>query len=122
MQQWQQIENITRGETVIFGFSVINKTTGSPIPITGGQVYLTVKSQANLGQADSTAEFQIILASEDLTDPTNGQTYIEISDTDTKGLVAGKLYYMDVKFVSSAGKVSYWLKGQFGVDNGVTET
>lgn len=122
MTSWRQIDGITRGETVVFSFAVKNQLTGIPIAITGGTVYLTVKDFAHLGQADSTALFQIIVASGDLTDPTNGQTYIEISSTQTDMLVANTTYYIDVKFISSTGKASYWLKAQFAATNGVTET
>ena len=72
---------------------------GNPIDLTGATVYFTVKSAYDTDNTDSTALIQKNITSH--TNPTAGQTVLNLSETDTD-VAAGK-YLFDFKLKTAIG-------------------
>jgi len=87
------------------------------IDITGYTIFFTVKTLANIDSADTTAIIQKTI--ETHTDPTQGESLIELTNTDTDQ-TAGSYWY-DVQVKTPAGNITSCMKGQFEIMQDVTK-
>ena len=93
-----------------------NDSTGSAIDITGWTVRFTVKDKSDLDNNDTKAVIKKDVTSH--SDPTNGQTSVTLTDTDTS--IEPQLYKYDIKFETATGSETTFIEGDFKVLSGVT--
>ncbi len=103
------------GESVPFEI-VCEKTDGTRLDLTGATIWLTLKTDPD-SQADAAAAVQIETLHEPTqfgiaTPATNGEFTVELSGTNTAGLTAGTIYYVDVKVKDAAGHFYYPVQKQ----------
>lgn len=88
---------------------------GLAIDLTGATVFFTVKE--NESDADTSAVITEDVTSH--TDPTNGETSIEVSDTETDDVDPGTYYY-DIQVKTAAGNIQTVVKGTLTVLTDIT--
>lgn len=109
---------VVRGDTDTSTIT-FKDSDGAAIDITGATVFFTVKLKENLYDSnDNTA-----VISEDITthtDPTNGETTLELSATDT-ALNSKAEYYFDIQLKNAGGDILSGQKGDFVVSEDITK-
>lgn len=73
---------------------------GNPVDITGYTIFFTVK--LDIDDPESEAKITKTIQPGDLTDPTNGMTYIPLTYIDTD--IPADVYYYDIKWKDADGK------------------
>lgn len=106
--------SIVRRDDKTINITCRNADTGNPIDITGYSIFFTVKS--NTGQSDDDALISKKVTSH--TDPTNGQTSINLTHDDTN--IEEGSYLYDFQLVSPGNIVSSVEHDVFNVLNDVT--
>lgn len=100
--------NITRGDDYNLPILVESESadgTKTPIDITGGTVYLTVKEKETISDTDNTdttAIFQVVVTNH--VNLTTVSTFIPISSTNTNKLKKSEKYVYDIQLTDVAGK------------------
>lgn len=100
--------------SLIRGDDATITVTFADTDLTGATVYFTVKSSLDDADADAVISKDITSHS----DPTNGETQIALSSSDTADL-AGK-YYWDLQLKDSGGVITSTRYGVMNVDKDVT--
>ena len=101
-----------------YSFPIIFKDANCAVmDITGYTLFFTVKTLANLDNADTSALIQKSITSH--TDPTHGESLITLTSTDTDQ-TAGTYYY-DIQIKSPSGNISSCVKGEFIIEQDVTK-
>lgn len=85
-----------RGDTKRFRVEITDKITGLPIDISGDDLWITLKVNADdpdpgAAQANATMPANA--------DSVGGIGYVELSSTDTALLMPGQVYYYDLQWV-----------------------
>lgn len=107
---------IIRGDNEAIKVKFIDHQTDLPIDITGFTVYFTV----NTTKRDNNDDDAIIKKDvTNHTDPTNGETVILLSTSDTN--LEPKSYYYDVQFKDDDGKIKTVIVGNLNVILDVTK-
>lgn len=104
---------IYQGDDVSFELNVTENQV--PVDITDWKVYFTVK--AHYTDSDDDAIF-----SKDVTshiDPTQGETQINLTSTDTDAASLGNYYY-DIQVKDANGKIQTLVNGRFRVNPQIT--
>jgi hypothetical protein len=104
--------SMIRGNYIVFRFNI--KSGGTPLNLTGGTLYFTVKNHYN----DTNAVLQKSNSTHD--DPTNGESSIPVVEADTINLIVDKNYYYDFTYVDSGGKPITLIRGTFNLKFNVT--
>lgn len=104
---------IFRGDDVTFTVNVVDASSNA-IDITGSTLFFTVK--ANETDLDANALITKDVTSH--TDPSNGETEVTLSNTDTE-IRPGKYVY-DFQVVTSGGSVTTYGRGAFIVKQDIT--
>lgn len=89
-----------RGDTLNLPISMVNTDTGEPQDITGWTFYFTLKSKIGNADADAEVKKDVSLHS----NPTGGQTAIELTASDTANLLGQYTY--DIEFLKPDGTVT----------------
>lgn len=90
-------------------------SNGAAIDITGYTVWFTVKSDVD--DTDANAKIQKVVTSH--SDPTNGQTQIDLTNADTD--IAEGRYVYDIQLLDTSSDVLTVIVGSFIILNRVTD-
>jgi hypothetical protein len=96
---------------------VFQDTNGAAIDITGYYLYLTIKRDPN--DDDEEAEVTKDIIPIQLSNPTAGRTYVNISDVDTADLDG--VYSIDMKYKDTVGNIGTVFNGQNNFIKAITE-
>jgi hypothetical protein len=106
--------NVYRGNDINLNITVTD-SNGSPVDITGYTLWFTVKSDEN--DSDDEATIQKTVTSH--TDPTNGLTTFELTNTDTD--IPHGTYLYDMQMKDTSNKITTLTKGYFNVTQDITQ-
>lgn len=106
---------VYRGDDKTFNLT-FKDSDGNAIDITGDTIYFTVKKKEN--DVDANALIQKTVTSH--SDPTNGITAIDLTDSDTDIDIG--LWHFDIQRKVSSGEIQTILKDRFRVDRDITIT
>lgn len=107
---------IVRGDDTAIEVTFTDKATGDPIDLTGSTVMFTVRADRD----DTDDENAIIKVDVTVhTDPTAGQTVINMTHEDT-AVQTGNFFY-DVQYVDTANKVQTLVIGEVAIVQDVTK-
>lgn len=106
--------SVIRGDDVTLTMT-FRDSDGNAIDITGGTVFFTVKKR--LSQTDAQAAIQKEVTSH--SDPTNGQTRVALSKTDTD--ITPGVYKYDFQLRTAGGSIQSSSAGRFTVKRDVTQ-
>ena len=105
---------IFKRDTVSIVVNVTNASTGAVIDITGYTFWFTAKT--NETDADGSAVIQKTVTTHN--DPTNGQTTITLSTSDTDQDVGN--YFYDIQMKDGSGNITTLVKGILKVRQDIT--
>ena len=105
---------IKRGDSKTYTLKFADEDN-SPIDITGWTVFFTMK--ANIDDVDNDAKIKKDITTH--TDPTNGETEISLSATDTAQDIGS--YVFDIQIKKSTGEIKTILEGIINVGKDVTQ-
>lgn len=97
------IRDFYRGNTK--SYKILVDKDGVLQDITGSTITMTVKKDLTLGDDDAVIQKVAVL-----TDPTNGEATVTLTDADTSSAQPGKYYY-DFEMVDAIGQTTTLLKG-----------
>ena len=107
------ISNFKRGDTRKYKVVVTDKTTGDPISVDGGKLFITFKNNKSDLDDDAVIKVDTPGVEVDILNPT-GIIIAILTATDTEVPVAS--YYYDFQYVSSTGEVTTILPTEDMVD------
>ena len=93
------------------------KLNGTAIDITGYTVLFTVKKRDDISKSDDSAIIQKTITEH--TDPTTGQTTINLTNTDTD--IEQGQYYWDIRLINPSGSISQTNRGELEIVSGITK-
>lgn len=109
-----KIENVIRGDTHTINLTI--SSSGSRVDLTGYTVFFTVNAEKNPA-SDTSAVIQKNITSH--TDPTEGQTTISLSSSDTASVTPGSYWY-DIQLKDGDGNITSFAKDRFLVVSDIT--
>lgn len=110
-----QIESFYKGDTKSWVLTFTRN--GSAINLTGGKVYMTIKTKKS--DADANATLQVTVTSH--TTPASGITTVTLTSSQTNAFVAETTYYYDFRLIESGGTVTTVPPGTFTVKEPITK-
>lgn len=97
-----QDRKVIRGDTDSFTIT-FRDANGNPIDITGYTVWFTVRSSVPKTSTTDNTDAVISVKNTNHSDPTNGQTLIAITSSDTE--IDPKTYFYDIQYKKPDGTV-----------------